>query len=267
VVVWTLLGYGDAEGIFPSVPAMGSAFAAHFIMSRVRDGSPDNPFGRFPMPTQQTFTYGVAALVLVFAVVESSYAVLGPEASDGSSGNDTYQLSYTVSEWTETQTLNLNDGETQTFEVTLDESMTAVLSAQLTITYSDTGEALTAACDDVVTAPDYSGLAGPLAESDDQERSTNACGSTTVVGTIVPDAALQEYASGAGDYTLNGTEADLIDVLTAMGQSPEMMGTLSMDVTLNVNNGNPFGGDSTETVTVTLSMLTFQPSGMDPVRA
>jgi sodium/proline symporter len=266
VVVWTLLGYGDAEGIFPSVPAMGSAFAAHFIMSRVRDDSPDNPFGRFPMPTQQTLTYGVAALVLVFAVAETSYAVLGPEANDGSSGNDPYQLSYTVSEWTESQTLNLNDGETQSFEVTLDESMTAVLSAQLTITYSDTGEALTAACDDVVTAPDYSGLAGPFAESDDQERSTNACGTTTVVGTIVPDAALQEYASGAGDYTLNGTEAELIDVLTAMGQSPEMMGTLSMDVTLNANDGNPFGGDNTETVTVTLSMLTFQPSGMDPVR-
>ncbi len=267
VVIWTLLGYGDADGIFPSVPGVGSAFAAHFIMSRFRETSPDNPFGRIPMPSQQTFTYGAVALLMVFAVFESSYVLLGPEESDGSSGNDPYMLSYTVSEWTETQTLSLSDGETQSFEVTVDGSMTAVLSAQLTITYVDTGEALTAACDDIATSPDYSGLAGPLAESDDQDRSTNACGETTVVGTITPNLALSDYATGLGDYTLNGTENDLIDILTMMGQSPEMVGTLTMELTLGANNGNPFGGDNSENVEVTLSMLIFQPSGMTPLTA
>jgi len=44
-----------------------------------------------------------------------------------------------------------------------------------------------------------------------------------------------------------------------------MMGTLNMDVTLEANNGNFFGGDSSETVTVTLSLLVFQPSGMTPL--
>ena len=37
-----------------------------------------------------------------------------------------------------------------------------------------------------------------------------------------------------------------------------------MDVSLNANNGNFLGGDNSETVTVTLSMLVFQPSGMTP---
>jgi hypothetical protein len=149
--------------------------------------------------------------------------------------------------------------------VDIDESMTAVLSAVLTITYTDTGETVTSACDDIVTSPDYSGLAGPFSESDDAERSTNACGTTTEVGSIVPNAALSEYASGEGDYTLNGTEDDLIVVLNMLGKSPEMVGSLTMDVSLSANNGNLFGGDNSETVTVTLSMLVFQPSGMTPI--
>jgi hypothetical protein len=50
-----------------------------------------------------------------------------------------------------------------------------------------------------------------------------------------------------------------------LGKSPEMMGTLGMDVSLNANNGNFLGGDSTETVTATLTLLVFQPSGMTPL--
>ena len=107
-------------------------------------------------------------------------------------------------------------------------------------------------------------MAGPFSESDDAERSTNACDTTTEVGGIVPNAALSEYASGEGDYTLNGSEDDLIVVLNMLGKSPEMVGSLTMDVSLNANNGNLFGGDNSETVTVTLSMLVFQPSGMTP---
>jgi hypothetical protein len=189
---------------------------------------------------------------------------MAPDASEAS-GDNPYQLSYTVSEWTQSETLSLNDGETQTFSITIDESMTAVLAATLTITYTDTGETVTAACDDIVTSPDYSALAGPFSESDDAERSTNACDTTTVVGSIVPNAALQDYATGEGDYTLNGTEDDLITVLNMLGKSPEMMGTLGMDVSLNANNGNFLGGDSTETVTATLTLLVFQPSGMTPL--
>jgi hypothetical protein len=152
--------------------------------------------------------------------------------------------------------------------VVIDDTMTAVLLAELSITYTDTGETFTAACDEVVTTPDYSGLAGPFSESDDSMKSTTACDTTTVVGSIRPNADLNQYAAeGSGDYTLNGTESDLIDILTMLGKAPEMMGSLTMDVALNANNGNPFGGDNSESVTVTLTMLVFQPSGMVPVTA
>lgn len=162
----------------------------------------------------------------------------------------------------------LSDGDTQTFEVVIDDTMTAVLIAELSITYTDTGETLTSVCDEVVTTPDYSALAGPFSESDDGMKSTTACDTTTVVGSIRPNTDLNQYAEqGAGDYTLNGSESELIDILTVLGKAPEMMGTMAMDVSLNANNGNPIGGDDSETVTVTLTMLVFQPSGMTPITA
>ena len=267
VIVWSASGYG--EDIFPSIPAMSSAFATHFILCWKRDASDGQPFGRYALPAQRTLTMGAVVMLVLFGALEGTYQTVAPEGSSGSSGNAPYQLSYTVSEWSETQTLTLDDGETQTFEVLIEESMTAVLIAELTITYADTGESgITSQCDDVITSPDYSGLAGPFSESDDGERSTNACDQTTLVGSIRPNTNLNQYANeGAGDYTLEGPENELLEVLTMLGKSPEMVGTLAMDVSLSTNSGNPFIPDGGETVTVTLTMLVFQPSGMTPVTA
>ncbi len=265
VIVWSVSGYG--EDIFPSIPAMSAAFATHFILCTQRAESNPNPFGRYSLPTQNAMAVGAAVVLVVFGGLEGAYLAAAPDASDAQ-GDNPYQLTYTVSEWTEEATLTLSDGDTQTFEVTIDDTMTGVVIAELKITYSDTGETFTAACDEVVTTPDYSGLAGPLSESDDTTKSTTACDTTTVVGTIRPNTDLDQYASdGQGNYTLNGTESELIDILTTLGKSPEMVGTVAMDVALNTNEGSPFGNDNTETVTVVLSMLIFQPSGMNPVTA
>ena len=265
VIVWSVSGYG--EDIFPSIPAMSAAFATHFILCSQRAESNPNPFGRYSLPTQNAMAVGAAVVLVVFGGLEGAYLAAAPDASDAQ-GDNPYQLTYTVSEWTEEETLALSDGDTQTFEVTIDETMTGVVIAELKITYSDTGETFTAACDEVVTTPDYSGLAGPLSESDDTTKSTTACDTTTVVGTIRPNTDLNQYANeGQGNYTLNGTESELIEILTMLGKSPEMVGTVAMDVALNTNEGSPFGNDNTETVTVVLSMLIFQPSGMNPLTA
>lgn len=265
VIVWSVSGYG--EDIFPSIPAMSAAFATHFILCIQRAESNPNPFGRYSLPTQKTVAVGAAVVLVMFGGLEGAYLAVAPDSEDVR-GDNPYQLTYTVSEWTEEATLTLSDGDTQTFEVTIDDTMTGVVIAELKITYSDTGETFTAACDEVVTTPDYSGLAGPLSESDDTTKSTTACDTTTVVGTIRPNTDLDQYANeGQGNYTLNGTESELIDILTTLGKSPEMVGTVAMDVALNTNEGSPFGNDDTETVTVVLSMLIFQPSGMNPVTA
>ena len=268
VIVWSLSGYG--EDIFPSIPAMSSAFATHFILCWKRERSNANPFGRYTPPSQRTVTMGAVVLLVLVGGLEGTYSTFAPEASAGSSGNAPYQLTYTVSEWTQSEVLELTDGDTQTFEVVIDESMTAVLIAELTINYIDTGETVTSVCDEVITTPDYSGLAGPFSESDDGMRTTTGCGQTTVVGVIRPNTDLNTYANeGEGDYALNGTESELLLVLEQLGKAPEMVGTLTMEVALNTADGKPgpIQDDTTESVTVTLRMLVVQPSGMTPLTA
>ena len=107
-----------------------------------------------------------------------------------------------------------------------------------------------------------------MAESDDATRTTTGCDTTTVVGSIRPNTDLAQYAeNGPGDYELNGTENELIEVLEFLGTSPEMVGTVNMDVSLETNSGNFFEVDDSENVVVTLRMLVFQPSGMTPATA
>ena len=80
VIVWTFLGLG--EDVFPSVPGVGSAFIAHFIMCAVREDSASNPFGRFEISQErrrQFATVGIIALCFV-GVAE------GPMQSTGRRG-------------------------------------------------------------------------------------------------------------------------------------------------------------------------------------
>ena len=87
VIVWTFLGLG--EDVFPSVPGVGSAFIAHFIMCAVREDSASSPFGRFEISQErrrQFATVGIIALCFV-GVVEGAYAVYAPEGDGESDAN------------------------------------------------------------------------------------------------------------------------------------------------------------------------------------
>lgn len=60
VIVWRLIGLNNE--IFESVPGMGAAFAAHFIMSRTR--TPDSsPLGRYAMPSGRVI--GISAMIIL----------------------------------------------------------------------------------------------------------------------------------------------------------------------------------------------------------
>ena len=87
VIVWTFLGLGG--DVFPSVPGVGSAFIAHFIMCAVREDSASNPFGRFEISQdrqRQFTTVGIIALCFI-GVAEGAYAVYGPDSGEDSDGN------------------------------------------------------------------------------------------------------------------------------------------------------------------------------------
>ena len=87
VIVWTFLGLGG--DVFPSVPGVGSAFIAHFIMCAVREDSASNPFGRFEISQdrqRQFTTVGIIALCFI-GVAEGAYAVYGPDSDENSDAN------------------------------------------------------------------------------------------------------------------------------------------------------------------------------------
>ena len=97
VILWSMLpaimGWktvAGADGIFPSVPGMGAAFLAHFLMCAFREASDSNPLGRFKMPEarkNQMIGYGIA-LLFVAGVAEASYAIYAPEEIPSSTDRD-----------------------------------------------------------------------------------------------------------------------------------------------------------------------------------
>ena len=97
VLVWTVLGYGDAEGIFPSVPGVGAAFATHFLLCWLRDESPSNAFGRYAVPTQKPAAIGLAILLAVVAVTEVSYQVFAPDSANNANKVAAYEVRGDVS--------------------------------------------------------------------------------------------------------------------------------------------------------------------------
>ncbi|MDP6899797.1 MAG: sodium/proline symporter [Candidatus Thalassarchaeaceae archaeon] len=85
VIGWLLLGFGGADGIFPSVPGMGAAFAVHFILNQVR--TPEvSALGRYNWPDQKKLGAIAAAILIPFCAFEVSYLIGAPDGSSESSG-------------------------------------------------------------------------------------------------------------------------------------------------------------------------------------
>ena len=134
VILWSMLpaimGWktvAGADGIFPSVPGMGAAFLAHFLMCAFREGSDSNSLGRFKIPEarkSQMIGYGIA-LLFVAGVAEASYAIYAPEDSPSNAdkseigvyainGNITYHEIGSGGEY-------INDGAMITIEASSDD--------------------------------------------------------------------------------------------------------------------------------------------------
>jgi Na+/proline symporter len=140
VIGWLMLGFGGADGIFPSVPGMGAAFATHFIVNAIR--TPDvSSLGRFELPDQKKMGAIAAAILIPFCAFEVSYLVAGPSNSSGGVGD------YVVIIQEDFQTLAqgteyVSDGETLTLEFDTDSIESwpngdNVVGVIVTLTYSE----------------------------------------------------------------------------------------------------------------------------------
>jgi hypothetical protein len=267
VVVWTLLGYGDADGIFPSVPGVGAAFATHFLLCWLRDDSPSNAFGRYSLPSQQTVTVGVAVLVAIVALTEVSYISYAPESNQSGAGTGgEYTMNYTIEEWEKTETLFIGNDQTAQFSFTYDEMFTATLGIQFFIAYGESNEPNGPfnECDDVTVELDFSQTAGPHDEVDDEAKSTSNCDSSEqMMGSITTDSTLSEYGMSLGTFTLNGTMGELNADSDRMSDTTRMAGVYGAGVTVVANTGTPLQ-DSGEEVTITWRGLMLVPGEIVP---
>ena len=266
VIGWLILGFGGEDGIFPSVPGVGAAFATHFLLCWLRDDSPTNAFGRYSVPGQQTVAIGLAVLLAVVAVTEVSYVNFAPDSNaNGADSGKAYTMNYTIEEWEKTETLFIGNDQTAQFSFTYDEMFTASLGIQFVISYEESNEVGTSNCDDVTVEPDFSNTAGPHDEVDDSAKSTSTCdASEQLMASIVTDNSLLEFGSIPGTYTANGTMNELENNANRMNNIDRMMGSYEAGVTVATNSGNPTA-DSGEEVTITWRALLLVPGEITAV--
>ena len=256
VIGWVTFGFDGADGIFPSVPGVGAAFATHFLLCWLRDDSPTNAFGRYSLPGQQTVAVGLAVLLAVVAVTEVSYVSFAPDSNAGGAGSSKeYTMNYTIEEWEKTETLFIGNDQTAQFSFTYDEMFTASLGIQFVISYGESNEVATSTCDDVTVEPDFSNTAGPHDDVDDSAKSTSTCDSSEqLMASIITDNSLIEFGSIPGEYTANGTMSELENNADRMNNIERMMGTYEAGVTV-ATNSNPLTADSGESITITWRAL------------
>ena len=266
VIGWVTFGLDGADGIFPSVPGVGAAFATHFLLCWLRDDSPTNAFGRYSLPGQQTVAVGLAVLLAVVAVTEVSYVNFAPDSNaSGAGSSKEYTMNYTIEEWEKTETLFIGNDQTAQFSFTYDEMFTASLGIQFVISYEESNEVGTDECDDVTVEPDFSNTAGPHDEVDDSAKSTSTCDSSEqMMASIVTDTSLIEFGSTPGAYTANGTMSELEDNEDRMNNIERMMGTYEAGVTVTTNAGT-LADDSGETITITWRALLLVAGDITPV--
>jgi len=268
VVVWSLLpaimdwkSVAGADGIFPSVPGMGAAFATHFAFCWFRSDSSDNPFGRFAMPSRKVATWGAVILLAVVGGMEGSYQKFAPGAHSLNRDSSGYQLNYSVIQNIQSETVNIADGETyqSTFEVI--ETSNALISVSFIISYGETNEALGSECDDVITVPDFSDVNGPHDQIDDNPRTTSSCGQGEIEVAWVKTNADGFYQAevGVGEYSKEGTNGDLTSVREGMLESYRMEGIYSVEITVETNTAFPLTNDPSESITISWVTLEFMP--------
>ncbi|MDG1553263.1 MAG: hypothetical protein P8Q87_06985, partial [Candidatus Poseidonia sp.] len=244
VVVWTLLGYGGADGIFPSVPGMGAAFAAHFAMCALRDSSVSNPFGRYAVPSQNGLIIGGVVVLLLTATVEASYMKLGPSSSS-SSGNvvGDYQvngeLSYVL---LDSSSEYVADGTpwTQTYNTDAidDADELNIVGLRVSLSYGEDEQPQGFPCFSQTAADTISGTASHLefstsadGQNGDGSGSHNATAewyNSSMVGAIVSGLTMNEImeqvdsmGAGLGDHTVEVSVAAQGDSCSVSGENED----------------------------------------------
>ena len=256
VIVWTLTGYGGADGIFPSVPGMGAAFIAHFIMNFSR--TPDlSPFGRYSMPSAKTWGAIAAAIIIPFAGLEATYLAIAPDSSSstnlGGVGDYSVTGTYSYHEIGDGSQY-VNDGDTVNLMVNSDAAGNEIdgkniVGVRATLTFTDDETQTGVGC----------GIAQPE-QDDDVSGKMMHDGLEETSSTLSGESVTLEWHNSSiiGTTVSNMSESDIMMMLDGMGMG---FGEHSLDISVMVNTG---GGalctttDEGEEVAYTIELISLE---------
>ena len=253
VIVWsilpTIMGWksvSGADGIFPSIPGMGAAFAAHFIMCSFREQSSNNSLGRFAIPARKTMTIAGVVVLFLTASVEASYYAFAPDNSESQGVAGTYNVTANF----ESIVLDsggeyIADGETFALNLSTDSLTGAdamnIVGAKIVMTYSEDESSQGAGCgapgaDDV--EPDT--ITGLLSHSafNGTESGQNQDGAPASHETLV-----EWYDASMIGNVSNVTKADIMAGLDSNGAG---LGDYSIDISVDVSAGGGAGCQHTD---------------------
>jgi len=252
VIVWsmgpTILGLktvSGADGIFPSVPGMGAAFAAHFIMNMKR--TPEvSSLGRYNWPDRKKIGTFAAAIIIPFAGLEATYLATAPDSLDtsGPAPDSMWNLTVEFAYVYEEQVVQIGDGDTQTFSFDIPSD---AMGVSFGLNYSESNEGgLLQQCDDVNSVFDDSGIPSQFLHRNLVNLSGQNCGDNDLGG----------FSTWAGfaEIDTHVNQMSTLENLTIVKEEGEIL----FDVRVDVNRGTPLNGDSGEDITIVMMYHTVE---------
>tara|TARA_B110000444_G_scaffold69941_2_gene65708 strand:+ start:15825 stop:17867 length:2043 start_codon:yes stop_codon:yes gene_type:complete len=252
VIAWSMLpaimgwkSVSSADGIFPSVPGMGAAFAAHFIMSAMR--TPDvSSLGRYNWPDRKKIGTFAAIIIIPMAGLEATYLATAPDSmvSSEPAPDSMWILAFEVEEiWTE-ETILISDGATETFY--FDVPSDAVIITFI-LNYSESNEGgVLAVCDDIETSHDLSELSPEF---------NNGSGISDLSGKLCGSNGLG-YLKTFENNPEKDTYENHIKLIERL-QVEKQDSSLAINVKIDVDRGTPLNGDSGEEISISYGYIRY----------
>lgn len=248
VLIWTVLGFGGADGVFPSVPGMGAAFITHFLMNYFRTPNLSS-LGRFNWPKKSQYGVVAAAIIIPFGASEAAYLAFAPDSSDSTGGIGNYSISGEISyEILGNNTEYVSDGETilidfNTNNIEWTEDSRNIVGVRVLLTYSEdeTSNGIGCAAPGA-SQPDPDTITGTITH--DNFNGTES-GENQGQGSSSHEIVVEWYNSSlyfSGNAS-EMSEAEIKDELDAMGAG---LGSYFLEINVEAESGNAVGCNHTD---------------------
>ena len=252
VMVWSMLpavmgwkSVTGADGLFPSVPGMGAAFAAHFILNAMR--TPDvSSLGRYNWPDRKKIGTFAAAIIIPFAGLEVTYLATAPDSMNSSepAPDSMWNLTVEFEPHFEEQVINIGDGATDSFQFDIPAD---AIGVSFMLNYSESNEGgIGSQCDDVESSYDDTNVPSEFRVMWNLQNITGQnCGENPLGG----------IATWSGFMQTNTYENHQITIseLTVEKDAGEII----FDVKVDVNQATPINGDNGEEITLMMRYNTL----------